>query len=153
MEAASKRAGEPTKKMKSIVRWAALGLGAEGFFGVFAAHADLGAITAAWITMFIALAAEAGTELDKATAMKIATGIVVGIGGMAAGIKMAEAWLAYTGVGTIPAMLCNAGTNAIMTYMIGNAAARVFVAQDGSACAEEVVKAIMRIVRPTPHHT
>lgn len=137
--------------MRRTVMWTAGGLGVEGLFSAFAAHADLAIITAAWTGMLVTLADQADLNLGKDQALKIATGVVVGIGGMAAGVKAANAFFAYTGVGTLPAMLCNAGTNGTVTYMVGMAAARVFMSEGKDACIEEIIRAIVRMIRPNPH--
>lgn len=137
--------------MRRTIFWTSAGLGAEGLVGVFTAHADVGVITAAWVAMFVTLAHQAGREMDKDQALKIVAGIVVAIGGLAAGVKIANTWLVYTGVGTLPAMLCNLGTNAVMTYIIGMSAARVFLASDRSVTANEMIRAIIRMVRPSHH--
>jgi Domain of unknown function (DUF697) len=138
--------------MRATVAWTAAGLGTMGLFTAFAAHADVGAITTAWSGMFIRLAHQADLELDKDDALKIAAGVLVGIGGLAAGVKLANTWLAYTGVGTLPAMVCNAGTNGAVTYVIGCSAARVFISSDRGTSVQEMVKAIVRIVFQHGHH-
>ncbi|TAL32255.1 MAG: DUF697 domain-containing protein [Phenylobacterium sp.] len=137
--------------MHTTIVVAAGGLGVVGLFGAFTAHADVAVITAAWAGMFVKLGSQAGHSMNKDTCLKVATGVIVGIGGLAAGVKVANTWLAYTGVGTIPAMICNAGTNAGMTYIIGRSAARVFLASDAGTSVEEMIRAIIRLFSPPGH--
>jgi hypothetical protein len=133
--------------MRNTVRATALGLGALGIPGAFGAHADLVPITAAWATMLVTLASQAGREMDKDFAFKVAGGVIVAVGGFAAGVKTANTWLAWTGVGTLAAVLCNVGTNAALTYTTGMAAARVFLIEDKSASASDLILAIIRMIR------
>ncbi|MDO8381017.1 DUF697 domain-containing protein [Phenylobacterium sp.] len=138
-------------EMHNTVILAALGLGFVGLFGAFQAHADVAVIVAAWATMFVTLARQAGNAMSRDAALKVAAGVIVGIGGMAMGIKVANNWLAYTGVGTIPAMICNAGTNGFVTYIIGRSAARVFLTSDASATVEQMIRGIIRLFLPSGH--
>ncbi|MEJ0027704.1 MAG: hypothetical protein WDN01_16895 [Rhizomicrobium sp.] len=132
--------------MQRTIYWSALALGIEGLFGVFTVHADVPIIVAAWTGMFVKLASQAGRKMDKTTATKVAAGIVVGVGGIASGMRLAETWLAYTGVGTLPAMICNAGTNAVFTYMVGCAIARVFLARDRNAPVATIVREVKKFL-------
>lgn len=139
----------PADMKRTIILYTG-GLGVEGFFGVFTPHWDVPIIIGAWTAMFGRLYNQAGTRLDKHTRRKIAAGVFLGIGGIAGGVKVANTTLAYTGVGTGPAMVANAGTNAIVTYLVGYAAARVFLSTDPGTPAREIVKAILALIVPTP---
>lgn len=141
------RAPIPSEMHDTIV-WACIGLGVVGLFGAFAAHADVAVIVTAWTAMFVKLASQANRSMCKDTALKVASGIIVAMGGIAVGMKVANGWLAFTGVGTIPAMICNAGTNAAMTYVIGRSAARVFLSADAGASVEELIKGILALFMP-----
>lgn len=123
-------------------------LGVEGPVGAFAPHVDIGVIIAAWSFMFVALAALAGGQMERDKGLKIAAGLIAAMGGLAMGVKIANAWAAYTGFGTIPAMVCNAGTNALVTYMIGRATAQVFLSEGAGASVDQIINAIMRIIFP-----
>ena len=136
--------------MHDIIVMASVGLGITGIFGVFVPHGDVPIIVAAWVGMFLKLAEEVKLEFDKDLAFKLAGGLVAAVGGLVSGVKIAETFLAYTGIGTIPAMICNVGTNAAMTYVIGRALARVFLASDRSTTIEEMIRGVIRLIRP--HH-
>lgn len=83
-------------KMNATILWTAGSLGGMGLFTAFAAHADIAVITAAWATMFVTLAVQAGHQLEKNKAVKIITGVLLGMGGLAGGMKLATAYFAYT---------------------------------------------------------
>ena len=110
--------------MNFTIVFTSLSLGGMGFFTAFAAHADVPMITAAWSTMLLTLAVQAGHKLSKDKALKIAAGILIGVGGLVGGVKLANTYFAYSGVGTIPAMIMNAGANATVTYLVGKAAGK-----------------------------
>lgn len=137
----------PDEMHRTIV-WASLGLGFTGLFGVFTAHGDLAVIVPAWGAMIWKLSDQACIEFDRDAALKLAGGLAAAIGGLVTGVKVAEAFLAYTGVGTIPAMVCNAGTNAAVTYIVGRSIARVFLASDSGTSVEEMVAAVIRLIHP-----
>ena len=139
--------------MRRTIRAVSWSLGVEGFFGVFTAHWDLGIIAAAWTGMFASLANQAGHKLDRDTAYKLALGIAIGVGGFAVGYKIAATTIAYTGVGTLPAMVANAGTNGLVTHVVGNKVARVFLAADPSDSAEDLMNAILRLIGIPPEPT
>ena len=96
--------------------------------------------------MMLDLADEAGSRMNKDTALKIAAGGLTGIGGIGAGIKIVQLALAYTGVGTPLAMLANAGTNAVLTYTVGTAVGRVFLASNSSTSVKAIIDATVRLV-------
>lgn len=133
-------------EMESTVFWASAGLGATGLLSVFVGAGDLAIITGAWAVMLLKLADQAGTHMNKDTALKLIAGVLTGIGGFGAGLKAAQMAFVYTGVGTALAMIVNAGTNAVFTYMVGTAAARVFLASDARTSLKAMVDAIIRIV-------
>lgn len=143
--AISTRAPKIPASMQATIVWTAAGLGGTGFLSVFTGVADIGIITAAWATMFVTLAGKAGRKMDKDKALKIIAGLFMGVGGFAAGVKIVETGLAYTGIGTIPAMVLNAGTNAAMTYVVGRAAAQVFLSRDRATSVKQIAKSIARI--------
>ncbi len=121
-----------------------------GLFSAFAAHADVPVITAAWATMIVTLAVQAGHSLSKDKALKIVAGILIGVGGIAAGAKIATTYCAYTGVGTIPAMLMNASANATFTYLVGKAAATTFLENKTLGTVASIVSSILGLILGNP---
>ncbi len=139
--------------MHDTIIWTTITTGAVGVAGAFGAHADLPVIAAAWATMFVKLAAKSGNAMSRDTALKVATGVIVGVGTFATGVKVATTWIAYTGIGTVPAILANVSTNGALTYMVGRSAARVFLTEDSGENIERMIKAILRMfLPPRPHH-
>jgi hypothetical protein len=132
--------------MQRSILWTAASLGGVGLFGAFAAHADLIAIAPGWGGLLVKLAQQSGKALDKERALKIATAVILGVGGFAGGIKLATTTLSYTGIGTVPAMLANAGTNAVLTYLFGRAAAHTFLEGDLQESAETLARAILVLI-------
>lgn len=132
--------------MKRAILWHSLAAGGVGIPGAFAAHGDLVAITAIGVTLFIQLAVKAGKQMDKATATKIVAGVLAGIGGFAGGVKLANTYFAYTGVGTVPAIVVNAGANAGLTYLFGKAVASTFLAENTEITVEALVRNIILII-------
>ena len=130
-------------RMKATILWSALAAGAVGIPGAFGAHADVPVLLGIWTTLLIRLASQAGESMSKATAAKVAAGVLVGIGGFQAGVKLATTYFAYTGVGTIPAIIVNAGANASLTYIFGRAAGKVFLSNSLQDSAAEVIRAIV----------
>jgi hypothetical protein len=107
-------------RMRWTVIATAAGLGAEGLGSAFLGPgADLMIIATAWAGMIGALAGIADVKLDKITALKIATTILVSFGSFVGGSKLAVQAFAYTGVGTLPALVANGGINAVVTYLTG----------------------------------
>jgi hypothetical protein len=74
-------------------------------------------ISPAWATLTVALAEDSGETLQRDQALKIATGVALGVGSFVGGIRMANTYLVYTGVGTLPAALANASANALLTWL------------------------------------
>ena len=132
--------------MNATILWTSLSLGGLGLFTTFVAHADIGFVSVAWATMFVTLAIQAGHSLSKDTALKIAAGVMIGVGGLAGGIKVANTYFAYTGFGTIPAMLANAGTNATFTYIVGRAAAKTFLSMNALDSVEKIITTILQFL-------
>jgi F420-0:gamma-glutamyl ligase-like protein len=130
-------------KMQTTIVGTSVALGITGLFGAFEPHADLGVISVAWGSMFVALAAQAGDHLTKETALKIAAGVGLGLGGMIGGAKLANTYFAYTGVATPFAMIINGSANAIVTYVVGRAAARTFLGSDRGQTVEQIVASIV----------
>ncbi len=130
-------------RMKWTIGVTATSLGAVGAFSFIAAHADIPVIAGAWGGMFVTLAMQAGRSLEKDTALKVAGGILVVLGGLATGAKVANTYFALTGVGTLPAMLANIGCNAGMTILVGRASAKVFLEAESLESWEKVVNLIL----------
>lgn len=137
---------ELPSNMQRTILWTSLGLGGVGLFGAFTAHADLVVIAPSWAGLIIKLADQAGHELDRDKALKIATGVALGVAGFVGGVKLANTYLAYTGVGTIPAMLANASANGVLTYLMGKAAAQTFLEKDVTESVENLVRYILGLL-------
>lgn len=133
-----------TPIMRARILKTSLSLGAVGLPGAFAAHWDMVAIVPAWSTLLYKLAKDAGKQLDKATITKIAGAVAVGVGSALAGVKLANSYFAYSGVGTIPAIGLNMAANGSVTYLMGMSAAKLFLAEDLDESVERIAKAILR---------
>jgi len=133
-------------RMKTRIMWSSAAAGAVGVPGAFGAHLDLMAITAIWATLLVMLADQAGSSLDKAKAAKIVAAILAGITFFGTGFKLANTYFAYTGIGTIPAVIANVGANAGITYLFGNAAARSFLSEGTSGPAQSIGASILAIM-------
>lgn len=132
-----------TLRMKTTILTTSLGLGAVGVFGAFAAHSDILAIAPAWVAMFASISEDAGVHVDRDKLLKIATGVLLGVGGLLGGMKMANTYFAYTGIGTIPAVVANAGMNAVATWLAGRAWGHIVLEEDLEQSVENLVRAMM----------
>lgn len=99
--------------------------------------------------MFIKLADQAGQSTEKNKAMKLVAGVLVGVGSFAAGNKLANTALAYSAVGTLPAVALNAGINALMTWPMGRAWAHVLLEGDAEQSVDNLVRALVAAVLGT----
>jgi len=138
-------------RMKTAIVWSAVLAGAVGVPGAFGAHADVLALTAIWITLLIRLGILAGKDIEKGTAAKIVAGVLLGIGGFAGGVKLMTTAVAYTGIGTIPAIIVNAGANAALTYYFGRSVAKVFLSEDLHDSASAIIAAILAMMTGGSH--
>lgn len=129
--------------MKRSILWTSLGLGGVGLFGAFTAHADLVVIAPAWSALLVTLARQAGGQLDDDKALKVATAVALGVTSFLGGVKLANTYLAYTGVGTIPAALANGTANGVVTYLMGKAAAQTFLQRSVGDTAEDLARYIL----------
>jgi uncharacterized protein (DUF697 family) len=132
--------------MNATILANSLGLGTVGLFGAFAAHSDLLAITPAWTHMFLRLAKQAGKSMDKETALKVVTGVLMGASALVGGIKLANTYFAYSGVGTVPAIVLNGGVNGLLTWLAGRAWAQIALEEDLGQSVESLVRAVLSIV-------
>ena len=129
--------------MKATILKTTIGLGAVGLFGAFAAHGDIVAVGAAWGHMFAKLAKQAGRRLDSDRALKIASGVLVGASSFLGGMKIANTYLAYTGVGTIPAAAINSGTNGLLTWLVGRGWAQIVLEDDLEQSVDNLVRSLL----------
>lgn len=132
-----------TLDMKTTILASSLSLGGVGLLGAFAAHSDLLAIAPAWSAMFIKIARQGGRSLDKNKALKIATGVLAGAGSLIGGIKLANTYFAYTGVGTVPAVLINGSVNGVLTWLAGRAWAHIVLEEDPEGSIENLTRSIL----------
>ena len=133
-------------RMKTTILWSATAAGAVGIPGAFAAHADVGVLVGIWTTLLIRLAYLSGEQLEKAKAAKIAAGAIGGVSAMTLGVKFGATYFAYTGVGTVPAIVVNAGANAPLTYLFGKSAASIFLSEGTQESVAEIVKSIIALI-------
>jgi len=98
------------------------------------------------VAMIMALAIQADIEMDKVTAMKLTTSILLSIGSFLGGTKLAVQAFSYTGVGTVPAMLANGGINAGITYLTGKAIAATLIREKGVDSVEDFARVIVKTV-------
>lgn len=135
-----------TPGMKTTIFTTSLALGGAGVLGAFAAHSDLIVIAPAWVRMFTRLSQQAGKSLDKARALKITTGVLAGAASLVGGIKLANSYFAWSGVGTLPAVVVNAGMNAVLTWLTGRAWAHIVLEEDDEQGVENLVRALLASV-------
>ena len=93
--------------------------------------------------MFASISEDAGVHVDRDKLLKIATGVLLGVGGLLGGMKMANTYFAYTGIGTIPAVVANAGMNAVATWLAGRAWGHIVLEEDLEQSVENLVRAMM----------
>lgn len=133
--------------MRMTVVWTSVGLGVEGLFSSFGGPGvDLLIIAGAWVVMVVRLASQAGHVMSKARARKLCTAIAVSMGGFLGGTKAAITAFAYTGIGTIPAMVANGGLNGVITYVVGIAIAETFLQSDEISSIDALARSIVSIV-------
>lgn len=101
--------------------WAA----AVGVPGAFAAHADIPILAGIWAKMIYEIAEDNNIELNEANAIKIAAAIGGAVGIAAVGVKAANTYFAYTGIGSLLAIPLNATANGVGTYLIGDTSAKL----------------------------
>jgi len=133
-------------RMKTTIAWSAASAGAIGIPGAFAAHFDIPVLVGIWSNLLVRLAIQAGRDIEKGVAAKIVAGVLLAIGGFAGGVKLMTTALAYTGVGTVPAIIANSGANATLTYFFGRSVAKVFLSQDHRDSAGAIIAAIVAIM-------
>jgi uncharacterized protein (DUF697 family) len=132
--------------MKTAIVWSATAAGVVGVPGAFGAHADVLALVAIWTALMVRLGILAGKEIEKGVAAKVVAGVLVGIGGFAGGVKLMTTAIAYTGIGTIPAIIVNSSANATLTYYFGRSVARVFLSKDLHDSAGAIITAIVAMM-------
>jgi len=133
-------------RMKTTILWSAAAAGAVGIPGAFLAHADVAVLVGIWTTLLGRLAYLSGEQLEKAKAAKIAAGAIGAIASMTAGVKLGTTYFAYTGVGTVPAIVVNAGANATLTYLFGKSAASIFMSEGTHESVAAIVKSIVALI-------
>jgi uncharacterized protein (DUF697 family) len=124
----------------------ALIAGGVGIVGAFGAHADIPFLIGIWVKMTLEIADCMGRKLDKDRAKKLVTGVITGIGGFVGGVKLANTYFAYTGIGTIPAILANVGTNGSLTYIYGKALTRVFASESKEFTIDTLIATIVALI-------
>lgn len=133
-------------KIKTCIARSSFAAAAVGVPGAFAAHGDIPVLTGIWANMIYRLAKHSECPMDMATAARIAGSIAVSMAAMSAGVKAANSYFAYTGVGTLPAIVANAGANGVGTWLVGRACADVMVEKDLERMAEKVIKIVVGVM-------
>lgn len=132
--------------MRTRIICSSVTVGAVGIPGALGAHLDVVAIAGIWGNLLLMLGKQAGAEFDKAKATKIVAVILAGVGLFGTGFKLANTYFAYTGIGTIPAVVLNAGANASITYLFGKAVARTFLAEGATGPADSIGASILALM-------
>lgn len=135
----------PLNMQATIIR-RSLAAGGIGIPGAFGAHLDVAPIAVVWTEMLVRLAGQARREMDKAKAAKIVAGVLAGIGIFKVGFKAANTYFAYTGIGTVPAVLANVGVNGVATYLFGRACAQLFLSSRPLDSAESIAMSILGLI-------
>jgi uncharacterized protein (DUF697 family) len=132
--------------MQLTVTRSSFAAAAIGIPGAFGAHVDVPAIAAIWTGMLLRLSAQAGSRMENGKAMKVAAGVLAGIGLFKMGFKLANTYIAYTGIGTIPAVVANAGANGTVTYLFGRSAGKLFLSENKEDSVEGLIKGILTLM-------
>jgi uncharacterized protein (DUF697 family) len=111
---------------RDIVRNATLAAGAIGVPGAFSFGADITAMTATWGAMTVAIAKKSGHQMDAAFSAKVVTGVLAGVAGYLGGSKIATALVSLIPGGVLVAVGVNSALNALFTYKLGDALAKLF---------------------------
>jgi uncharacterized protein (DUF697 family) len=132
---------------KVIIFKAAVATSVAGVGGAFLGpHVDVPAIVAIWVGLVIALADDAGAAMSKDTALKIATTVAAGVALAMAGVKAGTTVFAWTGIGTVPAVVLNCGLNAAVTYVFGRAVAVTLRTPDRTKSVEMFARHVLFLV-------
>jgi len=75
--------------------------------------------------------------------LKVATGVLAGATSFPGGVKLADSDFALTGVGTVPAIVVNAGLNGVITWPAGRAWAHVVLEEDLEQSVENLVRTLL----------
>lgn len=140
------------EKYKPIVGAAAKTAGAIGVPGAFSFGLDVTAMTGIWGTMTVAIAEKSGHKVDKIFAGKLASAVLVGVGGYVGGSKIVmKLFHLVPGAGSIAAMGVNSFMNAWFTYRVGKALANLFDTGDYSPKdLKSMVQYLLIIIMPVP---
>jgi len=122
----------------------AAAVGVPGAFG--GPGTDLAPIVTIWTALFVALADDEAVHMSERTAIKIVSSVLASIGLIGFGTKTAITVFAWTGVGTVVAVMLNASINAAMTYVFGQAVISVLRATDAKTSEQELGKAILSFI-------
>lgn len=133
----------PSNIQKTITNHA-LGAAAVGVPGAFAAHADLGVLGGIWARMIVRIAEQTDVDIDFKSAAKIAATLGIAIGTIGTGVKAANTYFAWSGVGTPLAILFNSSANGIATNHIGKAVASVMLKDNVSP--EDIIRAALGVL-------
>lgn len=116
---------------RQMVRTAMLSAGALGPLGAFTTAADVVAIAGVWGTLLMSIAEQEGLTMTKEAAVKVGSGVALGLGGYYSGCKLAtKLFLAIPGAGPFIACGCSTLANYILTYYFALAVIATFRAKD-----------------------
>lgn len=152
-----RRSREAPSPQPIILTWTKAA-GLVGIPGAGAAHIDTVAMAGIIAAMTEELAKLYGITLSKQDCLKLALAVAKSGVRFGIGYKIASYVFFYTGVGTVPAMVCNATVNAALTYSTGHAIATTFAKKDSdkkggdgdnNKDVAELIDNVMKVI-PTP---
>lgn len=134
-------------RMKSTITVAAVAAGGVGTIGAFLGPGgDVPLLAPIWISAAVHLADQAGQPMEKHLATKLVTTLLAGVGSFAGGMKLATTYFTYSGIGTIPGIVVNVGTNGVLTWLALRAMAQVFIEQDLTQSIDNLARSILSVL-------
>lgn len=130
------------KILKASAVTAGFGIGG-AFLGP---QADVPAIIATWVMLMGILAEDAGVEMTRESAIKIVTAVSSGVALALTGIKAGSLVFAWSGIGTVPALILNCGLNATVTFFFGRSVAAAFQATTKVDSVDAFARNILAVV-------
>ncbi|MBI1327531.1 MAG: hypothetical protein GC136_07810 [Alphaproteobacteria bacterium] len=121
---------------------------AVGIPGALGGHIDVPFLAGSWAKMIYDVARVADRPMDMGTAVRVGAAVAGGVGTMMTGMKLANSYFAYTGIGTIPAMIINASANGVVTYMVGKSAGDLITEDDPDKLARRIILSVASHFRP-----
>ncbi|MFN9030114.1 MAG: hypothetical protein ACK5XM_07870 [Betaproteobacteria bacterium] len=139
--------------MRNTIECCTAGLGVIGpIGGALGPGTDLPVIIPTWVGMVCTLAEQAGHQMDKHTAKKVAMATATGAMSMVAGTKVASTVLGWLlsipsgGASLLASMAANSAINAKFTHAYGKACALYFLQSDGPDSTDVVVAVLLALI-------